>query len=108
MNLMSNAVKFTERGNINITAKILEDEKLQMSIRDTGIGIKKEDLARLFEPFQSVGTIQTMKYEGTGLGLYLVKKLVEFMGGDVSVTSIYGEGSGFSFIIPLKCRGLNK
>lgn len=102
INLLSNAVKFTSQGSVTIAAKILKEKFLQMRVTDTGIGIKKESLNRLFQPFQQVDASMTKKYEGTGLGLYLVKKLTNLLGGEISMKSEYGKGCEFTFNIPLK------
>jgi len=102
MNLVSNAVKFTEQGSLTITARVLEDENLEICVADTGIGIKEEDMYRLFMPFQQVDMSLTKKHEGTGLGLYHSKKLAGFLGGDISVKSEYGRGSEFTFTTPLQ------
>ncbi len=102
MNLVSNAVKFTEQGSVKITARVLEDEKLEVRVIDTGIGIKKEDFGKLFEPFQQIEEPLTKRYEGTGLGLYLIKKLVDLLGGEIRVQSEYGQGSEFTFVLALK------
>ena len=102
MNLVSNAVKFTDRGSLNIAARALRDKNLEIRVTDTGIGIKKEDMNKLFEPFQQIDMPLTMKHKGTGLGLYLTKKLAALLGGDISAKSEYGRGSEFTFTIPLK------
>ncbi|MBW2038544.1 MAG: PAS domain S-box protein [Deltaproteobacteria bacterium] len=102
MNLVSNAVKFTDQGSVRITARVLRDENLEMRVTDTGIGIKKEGVNRLFEPFQQIDMSLTKKYEGTGLGLYLCKKLLALLGGEISAKSEYDRGSEFTFTIPLR------
>lgn len=102
MNLVSNAVKFTDQGSVQIAARIPEGENLEIRVTDTGIGIKKEDMSKLFEPFQQIDMSLTMKHKGTGLGLYLTKKLAALLGGDISAKSEYSRGSEFTFTIPLK------
>jgi len=102
MNLVSNAVKFTDRGSVRITARVSGDENLEFRVIDTGVGIRKEDMYKLFQPFQQVDISLTKKYEGTGLGLYLTKKLVDILGRDISAKSEYGKGSEFTFIVPLR------
>ncbi len=103
MNLGSNAVKFTDQGNVTIAARVPGDENLEVRVIDTGIGIKKEDMDKLFQPFQRVGMSLTKSYtEGTGLGLYLTKKVIDLLGGDISAKSEYGRGSEFTFAIPLR------
>jgi len=102
MNLVSNAVKFTERGAVKIAARVLDGEKLELCVSDTGIGIKEEDMSRLFEPFQQVDMSLRKRHEGTGLGLYLTRKLADLLGGDVSAKSRDIKGSEFTFTIPLR------
>ena len=73
-----------------------------ISVADTGIGIKPEDMNRLFFPFLQVDASLVKKYEGTGLGLYLSKKLANLLGGDITVTSEYGKGSEFVVTLPVR------
>lgn len=101
LNLLSNAVKFTEQGGISVTC-VLEAGNYVTTVTDTGIGIKNEDLERLFEPFHQVDTGLSRKYEGTGLGLSICKRLVELMGGAMLVESNPGRGSMFGFSIPFE------
>ncbi|WP_111977907.1 response regulator [Algibacillus agarilyticus] len=101
-NLTSNAVKFTDEGTIAIEVKKLnvsEGLKLQFSIKDSGIGMTREQQARLFQSFSQADESITRKYGGTGLGLTICKQLTELMGGEIAVTSQYGKGSTFSFSI---------
>jgi PAS domain S-box-containing protein len=102
INLVSNAVKFTKQGRITVTSTILPDERLEISVADTGIGIKAEAMDKLFNPFQQVDMNLTKQFEGTGLGLYLCKSLVNLLGGEISAKSEYKKGSVFTFILPLK------
>ncbi len=102
MNLVSNAVKFTDQGSVKIAARVLGDDNLEVRVIDTGIGIKEEDMDKLFQPFQQIDVSLTKKHEGTGLWLHLSKKLVTLLGGDISVKSEYGRGSEFAFTIPLR------
>jgi len=102
MNLVSNAVKFTDQGSVQIVARVPEGETLETRVIDTGIGIKKEYMDKLFQPFQQIDVSLTKRHEGTGLGLYLTKKLVVLLGGNISAKSEYGRGSEFSFTIPLQ------
>lgn len=102
LNLLSNAFKFTpDGGSVSIEAK-RTDSEIIISVEDTGIGISKEDQARLFQPFQQIEHPLTKKVKGTGLGLYLSKRLVELHGGRIWVESEPGRGSRFNFTIPLK------
>ena len=100
MNLASNAAKFTESGGIEITLSIL-GSSLVIAISDTGIGIKEEDLHKLFTAFSQVEDAKTKQHEGTGLGLTISKNLVELIGGTISITSAYGKGTTFVVTLPL-------
>ncbi len=98
-NLISNAVKYTEKGSITITAKGIREEEgyyLLMSVEDTGIGIKKEDMEKLFSSFQRLELSKNRYIEGTGLGLNITKLLVSLMNGTIDVQSEYGKGSCFT------------
>jgi signal transduction histidine kinase len=100
-NLIGNAVKFTpEGGRVDIRARAVE-EGVEFSISDTGIGIRPEDQARIFQEFEQVETSAERRYEGTGLGLTLAKKLVELHSGRIWVESQVGKGSTFAFVLPL-------
>ncbi len=99
LNLLSNAVKFTEQGFVEVSAEEKEDNVL-VRVKDTGIGIKKEDIETIFKTFSQVDSGLSRKYEGTGLGLSISKRLVELMGGRIWVESISGKGSTFSFSLP--------
>ena len=99
MNLLSNAVKFTDKGKIEIGAE-KKDGRVNVSVRDTGIGIEKEAMEKLFNPFSRIHTEGVLK-EGTGLGLYLTRKMADLLGGEISAESQYGKGSKFTFTLPL-------
>ena len=109
LNLAGNAVKFTEEGSIIIRVAFLHGQKegetqgfsgLQIFISDTGIGIKPEDVSKLFNAFQQVDMQVTRKKGGTGLGLFISRQLVRGMGGELSVSSVYGEGTTFAITLP--------
>ena len=104
LNLANNAVKFTNYGRITLTVDYapIDDQniELQVSIQDTGIGIKEEDLGKLFQSFQQVDSKRNRNIEGTGLGLAISKQLLTLMNGDIKVESEYNKGSIFSFTIP--------
>ena len=100
INYLSNAVKYSETGKITVGTRQTEEE-VELSVTDTGIGIAPEDLTKLFEPFERVKSHLQIKAGGTGLGLYLTKKLVtEVLHGDVSVDSVKGSGSTFRIRVP--------
>lgn len=101
LNFVGNAVKYTENGSIKVCAK-KRDNNVEISVTDTGIGIKTEDIPRLFEPFVRLESPLTLKTSGTGLGLYLTNKLArDFLRGDIDVKSEHGKGSTFILKIPV-------
>lgn len=100
-NLLSNAVKFTEHGQINITARRIKD-KLEVSVADTGIGIDPRNIQDIFDPFHQADASTTRRYEGTGLGLALVNRLLEIQKGSIAVESTPGKGSKFTFRLPFE------
>ena len=105
INLMTNAVKFTHSGAVTLSVSHIVQEDsiiLKISVEDTGIGITEENLNRLFTSFQQLDTRKNRSIEGTGLGLAISKRLLTQMGGTINVSSVYGQGSVFSFEIPLK------
>ncbi len=102
LNLMSNAVKFTEKGTVELKA-VKKADVLKISVTDMGIGIKKEDIPKLFKSFIRLNTPMKEVTLGTGLGLYLTKKIINSVfQGDISVESEYGKGSTFTLDIPFK------
>jgi PAS domain S-box-containing protein len=101
-NLVSNAVKFTdEGGHVTIQTIGPDANRFRVAVSDTGIGIKPEDIQRLFKEFEQLETGTNRRYEGTGLGLALTKKLVELQGGSIEVQSEPGKGSTFTVLLPL-------
>jgi len=101
LNLLSNAIKYNRPGgNITLTCRV-EDNDLVITVSDTGVGIKEEDLGRLFDKFYRVRSIENV-IRGTGLGLAISKRIVEAHGGRVKVKSQIGVGSSFSIYLPLK------
>lgn len=104
-NLLDNAIKFSnEAGGVVTIAVKKVDNKAEISVSDTGIGIKKEDIGRLFKKFQQLDSGIARKYGGTGLGLSISKQIVELHGGKISAESKYGEGTKFTFTLPLKAE----
>ena len=106
LNLLSNAVKFTDRGHVLVEVEKREsptgEPSVRIAVHDTGIGISKQNLGHLFTRFRQADATITKRFGGTGLGLSIVKQIVEWMGGELSVSSVEGEGSTFSCRIPLK------
>jgi len=103
-NLLSNAVKFTsDGGSVRVLARMLPGAKeIEISVEDTGIGIKPEDIPKLFKEFSQLDSVYDKEYGGTGLGLALTKKLVELHSGSIQVASEFGKGSRFFFVMPIK------
>lgn len=105
-NLVSNAIKFTHKGNVKISLQVLElhtgHVSIKASITDTGIGIRKEQLDHIFEEYNQGDEDINIKYSGTGLGLSICQKLIELLGGEISVKSKLGKGSTFSFWLTLE------
>lgn len=101
INLLTNAVKYTEKGTITLTIKEKERKdgniNIFFAVKDTGIGIKSEDMTKLFESFERLDVIRNRNIEGTGLGMTISGKLLDLMGSKMNVESVYGEGSTFSF-----------
>ena len=105
MNLLTNAVKYTEEGNVTLSVSgepVSAGTLLKISVEDTGIGIHKEDLEKLFSGFQRLDLQHNRNIEGTGLGLSITKRIVDMMGGTISVDSKYGEGTVFAVTLPQK------
>ncbi|MCL9782598.1 CHASE3 domain-containing protein [Vibrio sp. S4M6] len=101
-NLVGNATKFTEIGSVSISATINQaDRRLHIEVSDTGVGISEEKLNTIFNSFEQADTSTTRKFGGTGLGLTIVKKLVDLMDGDIKVSSVVGIGSKFVISLPL-------
>jgi PAS domain S-box-containing protein len=104
-NLLSNAVKFTEAGGeVEIVAEPRADYRFELRVRDTGIGIRQEDFPRLFVEFQQLDSGFSRRYEGTGLGLALTKKIVELQDGSIDVESEVGKGSVFKVVLPVAMK----
>jgi signal transduction histidine kinase len=99
VNLGANAVKFTERGTVTIQLAA-EGGEVSVAVRDTGIGIAAADLPRLFQPFTQLESGFTRRYGGTGLGLYISRRLAALLGGSLDVTSSPGQGSEFTLRLP--------
>jgi len=104
-NLLSNAIKFSKpQESVTISAR-KEGDMARISVSDTGIGIKEEDMGKLFKEFEQIDKGASRQYGGTGLGLVISRKLIELHGGRIWAKSKYGEGSTFSFTLPLKAKG---
>jgi len=102
VNLAGNALKFTERGEVEIALGLEAERVLHVSVRDTGIGIPPERMDMIFQPFTQADASTTRRYGGTGLGLVICRRLVEMMGGRLWVESRQGEGSTFHFTLPFE------
>jgi len=111
LNLLNNAIKFTERGAVTLRAEITPDappsapSAIRISVADTGIGIKSEDLSGLFQPFRQIDSGLTRQHEGTGLGLAICRRLADLLGGEIRASSDWGKGSVFTFTLPRKEPG---
>jgi PAS domain S-box-containing protein len=103
MNLANNAVKFTKEGSVEIAVE-RKDGTVEVRVADTGIGIQKKEMGKLFKSFSQI-TAESGPREGTGLGLYLSKKIADLLGGTLSAESEHGRGSTFTFTLPLKYEG---
>ncbi len=101
INFLGNAVKFTDKGSIEVSCKV-KGEEMEMSVKDTGPGIREADMGKLFKSFALVDPELRAKHGGTGLGLYLSKKIVELLGGKIWAESEFGKGSKFVFVLPIK------
>ena len=107
INLVTNAIKYSHEGCVSIRVSQTKHDygiNLSVSVADTGIGITEENLEKLFSSFQQVDTKKNRSVEGTGLGLAISKRLITAMGGFINVSSVYGQGSEFRFVIPLKVK----
>jgi signal transduction histidine kinase len=106
INLLTNAIKYTQKGSVTLQfdGHVIGDEmvQLEVSVKDTGIGIKEENIGQLFDAFQRMDLQKNKAIEGTGLGLAITKQFVEIMGGTISVQSTYGAGSCFTVKLPQK------
>ncbi|MCR5301058.1 MAG: response regulator [Lachnospiraceae bacterium] len=103
LNLLNNAVKYTEKGTVSLKISFRETDKdhieLEFVIKDTGVGIRPEDMEDLFSPFKRIDEKKNRSIEGTGLGITITKRLLELMGSDLNVKSEFGNGSEFSFAV---------
>ena len=108
LNLLSNAVKFTDKGSVQLTVKAVQrypdSALLQFRVDDTGMGIKQEEQAKVFEPFHQTDMSSSKSAEGTGLGLAIIKEILEKMDSTLKLQSVYGKGSTFSFELLLPCE----
>jgi PAS domain S-box-containing protein len=100
VNLIGNAIKFTEKGTVSVRTYCLDQDRWAVDVSDTGIGIAEEAREYIFEPFRQVDESPTRRHGGAGLGLSIVKQLVEMMGGEIGLESEVGKGSTFTIILP--------
>jgi two-component system, sensor histidine kinase and response regulator len=101
MNLIGNAIKFTERGRVRVEVRDVDSKFVQVEVSDTGIGIAEQDIGRVFEAFQQISNANNRTFEGTGLGVPISNQLVLLHGGALTVKSKLGKGSTFSFTLPI-------
>ena len=101
LNILSNSVKFTKNGTINVVIENKEDQSVHIEVKDSGIGMSEEALNKLFNRFAQADTSTTRKYGGTGLGMAITHVLIDMMKGSINVRSIEGQGTCFSFSLPL-------
>jgi signal transduction histidine kinase len=99
-NLINNAIKFTENGSVTISARCISDV-IEFKVKDTGIGMPPDMLPSIFQMFRQLDSSNTRSYGGSGVGLYIVKKFVDLLGGKIEVESVLGEGSTFTVTLPL-------
>ena len=99
-NLLSNAAKFTDHGAISLRVERESDDWITFVVSDTGLGMTEEQLGRLFEAFSHAEASTRSRYGGTGLGLAISRHFCRLMGGDLTVTSVYGQGSTFAVRLP--------
>lgn len=112
LNLLNNAIKFTEHGGVTVTAGLVDGFRAQpdlpprpavrLQVADTGIGIKPDDLATLFQPFRQLDAGLTRQHEGTGLGLAICRRLAVLLQGEITVSSVWSKGSEFTVTVPLQ------
>jgi signal transduction histidine kinase len=106
LNLLSNAVKFTHSGGVWVTVA-KDEEDLRFDVRDTGIGIRAQDIESIWEDFRQVDQSRTREFGGTGLGLSITRKLVDALGGHVFAESVFGKGSTFTVVLPIRSIARN-
>ena len=99
LNLVNNAIKYTENGSV-LVELVEADDAVEFAVSDTGIGVRREDVGKLFEAFEQVDRSTTRRFEGAGLGLHLSKRLASLLHGDISVESEFGKGSRFAIRLP--------
>ena len=104
INLLSNAIKFTERGGTIKVAARVERDTLALTVADSGIGISESDLKQIGNPFFQASSSYNRPYEGTGLGLSVVKGLIDLHGGRLKIESRLGEGTRVTVLLPLVCK----
>lgn len=102
INLLNNGIKFTDRGRVELEVRPMNGSRLEIAVRDSGIGIRPEDLSRLFQPFQQLDSGLLRQHEGTGLGLAICHRLTELLGGQIEATSEFGKGSTFTLRLPIE------
>jgi signal transduction histidine kinase len=105
VNLVGNAIKFTpEGGNVTLDFTENHSQELVVSVQDTGVGIKSENIHKVLLPFEQIDNSETGKHKGTGLGLPLTKSLIEMHDGRMKIDSVFGHGTTISLVFPKKIR----
>ena len=102
LNLLSNGVKFTRTGGVSLVARPVGEDRVEVEVSDTGVGIPEDELSGIFDDFHQVDQSASREFEGTGLGLSIVRKLLGLLGGSIRVQSTPGEGSVFTVTLPLR------
>ncbi len=104
LNLLSNAVKFTNKGGVSVLVRA-DGDAVVLQVSDTGVGIRPEEISVIWEDFRQLDQSRTRSYGGTGLGLSITRRLTEQLGGEIAVSSVFGEGTTFAVRLPIKHRG---
>jgi CheY-like chemotaxis protein len=105
-NIVSNAIKFTERGSVTVHASLAQSDRLRIVVRDTGVGMTEDQVARVFDEFAQADSSTTRRFGGSGLGMAITRRLVDMFGGTIDIDSAPGEGTTIDVSIPLRTPAL--